>query len=88
MPVYEYECISCGSHFDKRQSFNDKPGALCPKCQCESKRVICPAPIIFKGKGFYITDHRKPDFSGNESAAPATAPVVPKVDAPAPTGKV
>jgi putative FmdB family regulatory protein len=61
MPVYEYECISCGSRFDKKQGFDEKPGALCPKCLCPAKRVICPAPIIFKGSGFYITDNGKPE---------------------------
>lgn len=76
MPVYEYECVSCGSRFDKRQGFEEKPGALCPKCQCPAKRIIRPAPIIFKGSGFYVTDCRKPDTSGNGGdKAGAAAPV-------------
>ncbi len=78
MPVYEYECISCGSRFDKRQGFEEKPEAFCPKCQCPVKRVIRPAPIIFKGSGFYVTDCRKPDTSGDggdKASATAPAPV-------------
>ena len=75
MPVYEYECVSCGSRFDKRQGFEEKPEAFCPKCQCPVKRVIRPAPMIFKGSGFYVTDCRKPDVSGNGgNKASATAP--------------
>jgi putative FmdB family regulatory protein len=58
MPTYEYECSQCQHHFDKKQSFHDKPGALCPKCQGESRRVMVPAPIVFKGTGFYVTDYR------------------------------
>ncbi len=76
MPVYEYECVSCGARFDKRQGFEEKPEVLCPKCRCPVRRVIRPAPIIFKGSGFYVTDHRKPDASDNgkdKASAASTA---------------
>lgn len=59
MPIYEYECNSCHYRFDKRQSFDDAPLAECPKCQGTSRRVFYPAPIIFKGSGFYVTDSRR-----------------------------
>lgn len=58
MPIYEYECPECSHRFEKRQSFHDEPKADCPECQSPSKRVFHPAPIIFKGSGFYVTDHR------------------------------
>lgn len=58
MPIYEYECNSCHYRFDKRQGFDDAPLAECPKCQGISRRVFYPAPIIFKGSGFYVTDSR------------------------------
>ncbi len=59
MPIYEYECGSCRVRFEKKQSFNAKPIATCPECQGKTSRVIHPAPIIFKGSGFYTTDNRK-----------------------------
>jgi putative FmdB family regulatory protein len=59
MPIYEYECIHCGYRFEVKQGFHDKPQAECPQCKKKAKRVFHPAPIIFKGKGFYVTDHRK-----------------------------
>ena len=65
MPTYEYECNSCRHRFEKRQSFNDSPVAECPVCQCSSRRVFFPAPIIFKGSGFYVTDSRRPGTGGN-----------------------
>jgi len=66
MPVYTYRCESCGVQFEKHQSFNDKPLKTCPECRKKSvKRVITPTKIIFKGSGFYATDHRSP--SGSES---------------------
>jgi putative FmdB family regulatory protein len=65
MPIYEYECNECSHRFELRQSFHDKPEATCPKCEKDAKRVFHPAPIIFKGSGFYITDHRP---SGGDSS--------------------
>ena len=59
MPIYEYECDNCRWRFEKRQKFNAESVAVCPKCHNQSKRVMCPAPIIFKGSGFYVTDYRK-----------------------------
>jgi putative FmdB family regulatory protein len=59
MPIYDYECIHCGHRFELKQSFHDKPQAACPQCKKKAKRVFHPTPIIFKGSGFYVTDHRK-----------------------------
>ena len=66
MPVYTYRCDSCGVQFEKHQSFTDQPLKTCPECRKKSvKRVITPSKIIFKGSGFYATDHKSP--SGSES---------------------
>lgn len=59
MPIYEYECNSCQFHFERKQRFDAKPVAICPKCQGKAQRVIHSTPIIFKGSGFYTTDNRK-----------------------------
>ena len=59
MPIYDYECTQCGHRFEVKQSFHDKPQADCPQCKKKAKRVFHPTPIIFKGSGFYVTDHRK-----------------------------
>jgi putative FmdB family regulatory protein len=59
MPTYEYECDDCRHRFEKKQSFDAKPIARCPRCGGRLRRVFHPAPVIFKGSGFYITDSRK-----------------------------
>ena len=59
MPIYEYECESCGTHFDKLQSMKDAPLRQCPECSGSVHKVFHPAGIIFKGSGWYITDSRK-----------------------------
>ncbi len=68
MPVYTYRCESCGIQFDRQQSFSDAPLKICPECRKKSlKKVISPVGIVFKGSGFYSTDHRP--SSGTSSPA-------------------
>jgi putative FmdB family regulatory protein len=59
MPVYTYRCDSCGVQFERHQSFTDVPLKTCPECRKKSlRKVITPTKIIFKGSGFYATDHK------------------------------
>jgi len=61
MPVYTYRCEACGVQFEKHQSFHDDPLKTCPECRKRKlKKVITPSKIIFKGSGFYATDHKSP----------------------------
>jgi putative FmdB family regulatory protein len=71
MPVYTYRCESCGVQFDRHQSYSEAPLKVCPECRKRSlKKVISPVRIVFKGSGFYSTDHKSP--SGDTSSiAPA-----------------
>lgn len=65
MPIYEYECITCGNIFEKRQSFNDEPRADCPNGHPDTRRLIAAPAIVFKGSGFYINDSRTDKTSIN-----------------------
>jgi predicted nucleic acid-binding Zn ribbon protein len=40
------------------QHFSDEPLKECPECGGSVHRLIQPVSIIFKGSGFYSTDHR------------------------------
>jgi putative FmdB family regulatory protein len=68
MPLYEYQCQECGLRFERRQSFSEEPVETCPDCTGAVVRLIQPAGIIFKGSGFYVTDHR----SKSSTAIPGT----------------
>ncbi|MEW5719747.1 MAG: FmdB family zinc ribbon protein [Chloroflexota bacterium] len=59
MPIYEYECETCGNRFERLQSIQDDPVRQCPECSGNVHKVLHPAGIIFKGSGWYITDSRK-----------------------------
>jgi putative FmdB family regulatory protein len=67
MPIYEYECGRCHHRFEVKQGFKDQPQAKCPQCQETARRVFHPTPIIFKGSGFYVTDHRPPESASKSS---------------------
>ncbi len=61
MPIYTYRCSNCGVQFDKQQSFTDQSLLRCPECGKKAlKKVYQPVGIVFKGSGFYATDHHSP----------------------------
>src|SRR5580693_3228592 len=58
MPLYEYECQSCGERTELLQRFNDPPLAACPRCGGgEIKKLISKPAFQFKGTGWYVTDY-------------------------------
>jgi putative FmdB family regulatory protein len=57
MPTYEYQCKSCNHRFEIWQKMTDEPLTTCPECSGTIRRVLFPAGIVFKGSGFYKTDH-------------------------------
>ena len=59
MPIYIYRCENCGVQFERHQSFTDEPLKRCPECSKNSlRKVLTPAGIVFKGSGWYATDHK------------------------------
>jgi putative FmdB family regulatory protein len=61
MPIYTYRCESCGVQFERNQKFTDAPLTRCPECGKKSlRKVYTPVGIVFKGSGFYSTDHKSP----------------------------
>ena len=61
MPIYTYKCETCGIQFERQQSFSDQPLTRCPECNKKSlRKVYTPVGIVFKGSGFYATDHHSP----------------------------
>lgn len=68
MPIYTYRCEHCGVQFERQQSFQDEPLKICPECRKKAlKKVIAPVGIVFKGSGFYSTDHRSASGGGSRS---------------------
>ncbi|MGD9852913.1 MAG: FmdB family zinc ribbon protein [Nitrospirales bacterium] len=61
MPIYEYECTSCGKRFEIKQKMSDPTITTCDQFSCEKAqpvtKIISPPAIMFKGSGWYVTDY-------------------------------
>jgi putative FmdB family regulatory protein len=57
--MYDYRCEKCGA-FEVKQRITEDALTKCPTCGSEVKRVISKnVGIVFKGSGFYCTDHNQ-----------------------------
>ena len=82
MPTYEYECEKCGFIFEEYQRITEPPLTICKKDGCGGnvKRLFSPgAGFLFKGNGFYSTDHRSEAYkkqaksdTGSSGSAPGS----------------
>jgi putative FmdB family regulatory protein len=59
MPIYEYQCLECGKHYERLQRFGDSGPVHCPAGHEQVQRLFSQPTIIFKGSGFYVTDNRR-----------------------------
>jgi len=60
MPIYGFECDSCGHRFDRLQKLSDADPTVCPNCGAETLRRQLTAPSFrLSGSGWYETDFKK-----------------------------
>ncbi len=60
MPIYGFECGSCGHRFDRLQKLSDPDPTVCPDCGAEQLRRQLTAPSFrLSGSGWYETDFMK-----------------------------
>jgi putative FmdB family regulatory protein len=69
MPIYEYQCGTCGSRLEVLQGLNDAPLTDCPDCgQSALTKLISVSGFQLKGSGWYKSDYaRKPVDTGSKS---------------------
>jgi len=59
MPIYEYQCNSCGVKKEHIQKMSDAPIAVCPACGSEDyTKLVSAAGFQLKGSGWYVTDFK------------------------------
>jgi putative FmdB family regulatory protein len=87
MPTYDYECPK-GHRFEVFQRMSDEPVSSCPTCGAPAMRKISGgAGFLFKGEGFYITDHRSDEYKKKASSDVGDAkPVAPASNAEGKSG--
>ena len=74
MPIYEYRCEKCDSHFEVIQKFSDKPLKFCSSCKGRLTKLISQTSFQLKGSGWYVTDYAKSGKTtskSDESSKPA-----------------
>jgi putative FmdB family regulatory protein len=63
MPLYEYECDTCG-RFEILHKFSDPPTTICPTCSRPVRKLLSAPAIQFKGTGWYVTDYGRKGGGG------------------------
>ncbi|WP_062265770.1 FmdB family zinc ribbon protein [Endozoicomonas arenosclerae] len=75
MPIYEYQCGSCGDVQEVIQKFSDAPLTDCGACgEPELKKLLSAPAFRLKGGGWYETDFKsgnKKNLSSNDNQGPA-----------------
>jgi putative FmdB family regulatory protein len=66
MPIYEYECMNCGQHYEVMQKFSDEPLSVCTACRGPLHKLISHTSFILKGSGWYVTDYASPERKKKE----------------------
>ena len=64
MPIYEYECTSCGKNFENMQKITEPPLTSCPFCKGKVRKLVSNCSFQLKGTGWYVTDYgngKKPE---------------------------
>ena len=69
MPLYEYECLTCGARFEEIQKFSDPPVKKHAGCGGKVRKLLSPPAFQFKGSGWYITDYARAGRSDGDGKA-------------------
>ena len=71
MPLYRYECESCGHRFRVLHLEGTEDQTTCPSCGGkETRRLLGRVSVQFKGSGYYKTDRAsKSSKAGTKSLA-------------------
>jgi putative FmdB family regulatory protein len=72
MPIYEYKCLGCDDHFEKRQSVSEDALTVCEKCGGKLEKQVSLSGFQFKGAGWYVTDYAGKKPSASESTKSST----------------
>ncbi len=65
MPLYEYQCETCGAVFEKMQRFSDEPLTVHEGCGGPVHRLLSAPALQFKGTGWYVTDYARGKSGSN-----------------------
>lgn len=71
MPIYEYQCRSCGHELEALQKMSDPVLTDCPSChRADLRKLISASGFRLSGSGWYETDFKtgnKKNLAGGDS---------------------
>ena len=78
MPIYEYQCKSCGHELEVIQKISEEPLKFCPECgKPDLNKLVSAAGFRLKGGGWYETDFKsggkKKNIAGDKSDASSSS---------------
>lgn len=75
MPIYGFQCTTCGHAFDRLQKMADPDPQTCPACAAATiKRQITAPSFRLSGSGWYETDFKSAGEK-KKTSPKAAAPV-------------
>ena len=81
MPIYDFQCTSCGHQSEVMRKMSESNTTTCPQCKAETFAKMLSAPSFqLSGSGWYATDFKngsdKPasDKPSSTEASTASAP--------------
>jgi putative FmdB family regulatory protein len=93
MPIYAFQCTTCGHSYDRLQKLSDPDPDACPACGAATvKRQLTAPSFRLAGSGWYETDFKKDGdkkrnlVEGGEGAGNAPTPPA-ATEAPKPAEK-
>lgn len=69
MPIYEYQCTSCGCRVEMMQKITDESLQTCPSCKGQLRRLMSLTSFQLKGNGWYATDYKDKDKRKKDAKA-------------------
>lgn len=83
MPIYDFQCTSCGHKLELLRKISDSSTTVCPNCNQETFSKMLSAPSFqLSGSGWYATDFKDKKVSKSSSSESAESSTS-KSDAPA-----
>lgn len=82
MPIYDYQCSSCGFKQEVMRKVSAPNVEACPQCQtlAFSKQLSAPS-FQLSGSGWYATDFKEKSSANNKNSEAKTAESDPKLAA-------
>lgn len=73
MPIYDFQCTSCGHKGELMRKMSEANTTICPHCQVETFTKMLSAPSFqLTGTGWYATDFKNANSKSTNGKSSST----------------